>query len=190
MVQTLNAVFYYETNVCEQIGNKNAFQEDAHRTLRTVSCSICRGDMCGLPSMPQPPHMHPCHTCPCHACLLPCMPQCMPLTHAPMRAPPATHPPPHMPANQACPPATPPCHACPLPHMPTHRACPHHARNPCHACPPPVDRQTDTCKNITFANFVCGWYIANITLLFTKPMDSARPAGQEQPRWGGPRTSA
>ena len=22
---------------------------------------------------------------------------------------------------------------------------------------PPVDRMTDTCKNITFANFVCGW---------------------------------
>ena len=30
----------------------------------------------------------------------------------------------------------------------------------CKACwdtPPPVDRITDTCKNITFANFVCGW---------------------------------
>ena len=30
----------------------------------------------------------------------------------------------------------------------------------CGACwdttPPPVDRMTDTCKNITFANFVCG----------------------------------
>ena len=30
-----------------------------------------------------------------------------------------------------------------------------HAPSGNHACPP-VDRMTDTCKNITFANFVCG----------------------------------
>ena len=27
--------------------------------------------------------------------------------------------------------------------------------------PPPMDRQTDTCKNITFANYVCGVVIKN-----------------------------
>ena len=26
-----------------------------------------------------------------------------------------------------------------------------------HPPTPPVDRMTDTCKNITFANFICGW---------------------------------
>ena len=55
-----------------------------------------------------------------------------------------------------------PCHAC----LPATHA-PHHARPPathappamhaplCHAYPPPSCGQTDTCKNITFANFVC-----------------------------------
>ena len=68
----------------------------------------------------------------CHAHPFPCMP---PATHAP-------------------------CHTCPLPcmppamHTPCH-ACPPatHACLPCHACPP--CGQTDTCKNNTFANFVC-----------------------------------
>ena len=62
-----------------------------------------------------------------------------------------------MPPCHACPPAMhgPPCHACP----PPHHTCPH--ASPCHACcppprtPPPPCGQTDTCKNVTFANFVC-----------------------------------
>ena len=58
----------------------------------------------------------------------------------------------HAPFDTCPPSCTPPCHACPFPAMHT----------PCYACPlpamhaPPVDRQTDTCKNITLANFVCG----------------------------------
>ena len=98
----------------------------------------------------------------------PCMP---PSNHAP---PPATMHPrqPHMPPWQWCMP--PGNHACPLATMhvpwqpcmpPSNHACPpttmHTPRQPCmlpsnHACPPwqprmppPVDRITDTCKNIT-----------------------------------------
>ena len=111
------------------------------RTARslTVSRSICWG-VC------MPPAMHaPCHTHP-----LPCMPPTLPCTPPPL--PHTPHPPPHMPPNppHACP--LPHCHACPqrtcpppLPHTPSHG----------HAHPPPwTDRHT--CKNITFANFVCG----------------------------------
>ena len=76
-----------------------------------------------------------------------------------------THPPeqPHMPprSNHAHPPRAtthaPPgatTHA-PLeqPHMPPRATT--HAPQSNHACPP--CGQTDTCKNITFANFICGW---------------------------------
>ena len=108
---------------------------------------------CTPPTM-QAPTMHT----PCHACPLPCMPPamhapppCMPLPPC-HTCPPATHAPlPHMPPCHTCPPAMhapppcmPPCHACPLPHT-----------SPCHARLPPCG-QKDTCKNITFANFVCG----------------------------------
>ena len=104
-----------------------------HTTLSlTVSHSIC----CGM--HPPPPTLHAplCHTCP-----RPCMPPC----HA--------CPPPHMPPTMHA-----PCHACPPPHMPPCHAClpATHAPTPQHVpCMPPCG-QTDTCKNITSANFVSG----------------------------------
>ena len=99
--------------------------------IRTAHCSGCLS----CHACPPPTHV-PCHTCPpCHICLLSCMPPAMhaPSTHAPC---------------DAC-----PHHACPPPCMPpaTHtlfNACPStmHTPFPC--------GQTDTCENITFANFV------------------------------------
>ena len=88
-----------------------------------------------------------CWQCACHTC------------------PPSHHtcPPPHMPLVTHAPLACMlPCHAChPVKHAPLpctslamHAPC-HAAWPPCHAWPP--CGQTDTCKNITFANFVCGW---------------------------------
>ena len=54
------------------------------------------------------------------------------------------------PASQA------PCHACPpAMHAPHHACTPHHTHTPAMHAPPPCG-QTDTCKNITFTNFVCG----------------------------------
>ena len=116
----------------------------------TVSCSICRGGVhaihAPLPCMPLPGppcHAHslphtPSATCaPCHAC--------PPATHAPLLCP-LPHMPPcrahptvvHAPTMHAPLQCTPSCHTrLPLPRMP-----------PC--------RQTNTCENITFANFVCG----------------------------------
>ena len=71
--------------------------------------------------------------------------------------PPAIHAPCYAWPHYACPPAIHnPCHACPPPCMPpdTHTpAMPLPCMPPCHN--PPCG-QTDTCKNITFANFVCG----------------------------------
>ena len=110
------------------------------------------------------------HTCPppiCHACppftthtpLLPCMPApflpCMPpfTIHTPLL--------PHMPPyNHAHPLAI--MHA-PLPattHIPyplatMHAPPPAITHTPWQPCMPPSG-QTDTCKNITFANFICG----------------------------------
>ena len=76
-----------------------------------------------------------------------------------------THPPAmHAPCH-ACPPAMhAPCHTHPLPCMhPCHTCHPPvclYSAGPLHAgidtCPP-VDRMTDRCKNITFANYVCRW---------------------------------
>ena len=135
----------------------------------TVSHGICHGTHAPPPSMPPLPCMPLCHACP-----LPCMPPChacLPAMHAPCHAHPSAM---HAPAMHAPLPCMVPCHACPhhthapfpchacppLPCMP-----PHHARSPCHACPPPhmphhhvcpFCGQTDTCENITFANFVCG----------------------------------
>ena len=69
--------------------------------------------------------------------------------------PTATHTPfPHMPPTL-------PCMPLPLPHMPPCHAHPHamYASLPCTphplTCTPPCG-QTDTCENITFANFVYG----------------------------------
>ena len=76
-------------------------------------------------------------------------------THTPQqpRMPPSTtHAPqqPHMPpSNHTCPLAT--THAPQQPHMPP--ATMHAPSNHAH---PPVNRITDRCKNITFANYVCG----------------------------------
>ena len=119
--------------------NKNAFSR-----MRTVrSLTVSRGICCASTPPPyhacppamhitSPPAMHtpPSHTCPPrHARPLPCTPPAM---HAPFPCmPPAMHI---------------PCHACPLPCMPP-------LPRSMHA---PPRGQTDTCKNITFANFVCG----------------------------------
>ena len=132
----------------------------------TVSCSNQRWGVCiphmlpamhtALPCMS--PAMHaPHHACPPathtpnHTHTLPCTP---PATHAP-----TTHAPCHACPHHTCPlPCTSPAmhaphHACPLSCMPptTHTPC--HTCPPCHACP---TLWTYTCKNITFANFVCG----------------------------------
>ena len=97
---------------------------------------------CMPPTMHAPCHAHPHHACPfhacpfpCHACPLPCMPH-----HTPCHACPLPHAPPAMHV---------PCHGHPLPCMP-----PYHAYRPTMHAP---CGQTDTCKNITFANFVCQW---------------------------------
>ena len=150
-----------------------------HTTHSLTGChSICLGGgvcgmhapaltchTCPLPCMPPLPHMPPamhaplathapCHACPSAVHTLPCTP---PATHASpaMHAPPATHA---------------PCHACPLPCMSPLPCMPSspamHAPLPCHASPPPctpramhvsICEQTETCKNITFSNFVCSW---------------------------------
>ena len=96
-----------------------------------------------------PPFHHACplhHTCPlCHTHPpLPCMP---PLHHACQPpCPPGMHTPQHAWSNHTCPPRS--NHACPheQPHMPP---------LPEQPCMSPRG-QTDTCKNITFANFICG----------------------------------
>ena len=111
------------------------------RTTRSLTVSpysivFARGCVWHVPSTTHAPHC---------ACPLPCMPPCH------------TCPLPHMPPCHTCP----LCHACPpathapLPCMPPtmHALC--HAWPPCHAHSP--CGQTDTCKNITFANFVCRW---------------------------------
>ena len=163
-------------------------------TLEMVVHHTCLPAMhAPLPCMPpchacpppcMPPAMHaPCHACtPCHACL-PCTPHhtyplpCMPSCHAylPPHMPPATHTP-----TMHAPAITCPCHACPLPcippamHAPTmHTPLP--ARPPC--------GQTDTCKNITFANFVTAkgallgyvqWRIQNFSESATTPTGSTK----------------
>ena len=47
-----------------------------------------------------------------------------------------------------------PCHTCPLPHTPScllpHMPPPRHTCSPAMHAPPPVNRITDSCKNITF----------------------------------------
>ena len=91
----------------------------------------------------------------CHACPPPHTPPAM---HNP---PPAMHIPPAMHTTPL--PSMPPCHTHPLPCMPL-PCTPSLAMHtpPGHACPlvthapSPMDRMTDICKNITFANFVCG----------------------------------
>ena len=81
---------------------------------------------------PQQPHMPPATT---HALLQPCMP-----------------PQPCTPPNHICPPAT--MHAPSQPCMPPcNHACPPATT---HTPPPWTEWLTDRCKNITFANFVCG----------------------------------
>ena len=118
------------------------------------SLTVSRRILC-MPPTPQPcmpPHNHaPPVTM--HAPWQPCTPP--PSNHAPPatthapqqpRMPPATM---HAPGNHTCPPAT--MHAPWQPCTPpsNHTSPPsNHARPPC--------GQTDTCKNITFANFVCG----------------------------------
>ena len=74
-----------------------------------------------------------------------------------------THPPRatmHAPqSNHACPPSRATTHAPPeQPHMPPMppQKQPRMPPQSNHACPPPVNRITDRCKNITFANYVCG----------------------------------
>ena len=101
----------------------------------------------GLLSM----HAPLCHTCPPSPCTPPFT------THTPLHhaCPPLLHMPPfttHAPLHHAHPPS--PCMRPFATHAPFHHAC---NPSPCtppgnHARPPCL--QTDTCKNITFANFV------------------------------------
>ena len=118
--------------------------------MRTARCSG------HLSSDERPPAMHtPCHAnplpctppaihTPCQACPLPCMPPAM---HAPTIHGTSSH-----------------AHPTPLPWM-SPSCMPPTMHAPCHApsshahtppCMPPLHRQRDTCKNMTFANFVCG----------------------------------
>ena len=113
------------------------------------------------------PYLIVSHACPpatmhTPSCNHACSPQpCMPLTttHAPQPCtPPQPHMPPaamhvpttiHAPHNHACPPQ--PC----MP--PTTMHAPHnHAHTPATTPPQWTEWLTDRCKNITFANFVCG----------------------------------
>ena len=95
-----------------------------------------------LATMHAPPHHH---TCPLPPCMSPAT------THAPLLPCMSPAQPPRMPSLPPHPPPPPP------PRMPPHL----HACTPCHHAYPLPPRlspcgQTDTCKNITFANFVCG----------------------------------
>ena len=115
----------------------------------------------------------------CHACPPPCMPPAM---HAPL--PPTMHAPLH-----AC-----PHHACPWPCMPAamHAPYPPTCMSPCHACPPhpPVNRVTDTCKNITFPQFclqTVNMYLERVVesleqtdVLYYKPWGSCRKPQTDQ----------
>ena len=104
------------------------------------------------------PHNHACCPTAMHAPLQPCMPPaimhtCPPQPHMPpsatMHAPqqPRTPPTTHAPGNHAHPwqPRTLRNHTCPPATM----------HNPRQQCTPPCG-QTHTCKNMTFANYVCG----------------------------------
>ena len=129
--------------------------------MRTAHCSgrlSCHAHP--LPHMPPATHVPlPC-TPPCHAC--------PPTTHVP-----GMHTPPCMPLCHACSlPCSPPWHAYPLCHVCHPATPPPTMPTPCHACPslcrpplpctppathaplsrtsPPVNRITDTFKNITF----------------------------------------
>ena len=104
-----------------------------------------------LPCMPPLPHMSPTMHTPYHAC--------SPGTHVRRHKCPLPHIPPVM--------YDPLLYTPPLPHMPSLCPCmaPFTMHLPvCHTCPnpfaihssPPTRGQTDTCKNITFAYFVCG----------------------------------
>ena len=74
--------------------------------------------------------------------------------HLPHMPPPATH----ASTCHAHPlPCTPPLHACPLPRMP-----------PRHARPPPVNRMTDTCKNITLLQLAVITKYAKMSVLREK----------------------
>ena len=105
------------------------------------ACVACTHQPC------KPPH----HTCP------------QPCTPPAMHAPPRKHACPH-PRKHTCPPrkhAHPPearmpprKHACPPGSTHAPPGSTHYS--PPEACMPPLCGQTDTCKNITFANFVCG----------------------------------
>ena len=128
-----------------------AVSHDTHGTPQFHACPHCHTHH--LPCMPSTMHallpcmpLLPCSP-QCHRCPLPCMTMLPPTCHAwPCHAQPsATHA---------------PCHACPPTMHAPHHACPCHVwsplphTHPCHACPPPL--WTDTCENITFANFFSG----------------------------------
>ena len=115
-----------------------------------------------------PPCMPPAMYAPCHAHTpamhtpLPCMPPamhtphhtCPPAMHAALpHMPPAMHTPCHAHPLPCMPRAmhTPPAMYTPLPCTPPTMHAPYHSHHP-----PPPRGQTETCKNITFANFVWG----------------------------------
>ena len=98
-----------------------------------------------IPCMPPPGSNHACP----HTHEQPCMPPGSNHTHPPEQ--------PHMPPEQKCTPPEQPRMPPPpeQPHMPP-RATTHAPQANPQDPPPPVDRMTDMCKNITFANYVCG----------------------------------
>ena len=109
------------------------------------------------PSPCMPPLHHACPPSP-HTPLSPCTPPQLPHTPpSPCMLPPSPCMPPSPctpPFCHACPPFTTPPgnHAHPLATINAPHQQPHTHPQP----PPPPCRQTDTCKNITFANFVRG----------------------------------
>ena len=151
---------------CEQ-ALQNGWKTRMHSSRMRTACTMTGRAYHACPPSPFTMHapfaMHTplCHTHP----PLPCMPPFA--THAPLHhtCPPREQP--CMPPQEQ--PCTPPGsnHACPLgatmhpPEQPhTHPWEQPHTPPRAIACPPATTHtpcgQTDTCKNITFANFVCG----------------------------------
>ena len=138
-----------------------------HSSRMRTACSMTGRISAGcIPRMtplfatpPLSPHMpNLCHACPPFATHAPLCHACPPLPHMP----PLCH---TCPPHHACPPSN---HACP-PGATTHtpqeqpRMPPRATMHTPHLHPPgatthgpPVNRITDRCKNITFANYVCG----------------------------------
>ena len=149
-------LLYFLETALGRSDNNTRMHSSRMRTARSLTVS--RHILCTPPSN----HAHhPCdYACPpqpcmppatMHAPLQPCMLPATTHTPTTTHAPPATT---HVPCNHTASPWQPR-----MPHPPTTMHAPWqphmHPRQPC--MPPPPCGQTDTCKNITFANFVCRW---------------------------------